>query len=91
MKKYQVAHILVAHKYEAEDLLRKIKEGEDFNTLAQKHSSCTSRLKGGDLGVIRLGKATPEFEDAALALQVGDISPVPIRTSFGYHLIKRLA
>ena len=89
--KYHVAHILVAHNYTAEDVLKKLKEGKDFGELARIHSSCPSSAKGGDLGPIAQGKADPDFEEAALNLKVGEISKVPIRTRFGYHLIKRFA
>ncbi len=89
--KYHVAHILVAHKYTADDILRKIKEGKDFAELAKTNSSCPSSGRGGDLGPLAEGKADPDFEEAALKLKVGEISPTPVRTKFGYHLIKRLA
>lgn len=86
-----MAHILVAQKYEAEDLLRKLKEGKDFAELAKKYSSCPSAPAGGDLGVLPMGKAVEDFEDAALILKPGETSSVPVRTKFGYHLIKRIA
>ncbi len=89
--KYHVAHILVAHKYTADDVLRKIKEGKDFGELAKANSSCPSGERGGDLGPISTGKADADFEEAALELNVGEISEIPVRTKFGYHLIKRLA
>ena len=88
--KYRVAHILVAQKYEAEDLLKKLKEGKNFAELAQKHSSCPSAANGGDLGMIPSGKADADFEEAAVALKIGETSQAPVRTKFGYHLIKRL-
>lgn len=91
MKTYHVAHILVAQKYEAEDLLRKLKEGKDFAELARKYSSCPSASIGGDLGVLPLGKTVEDFEDASLALKPGEISTAPVRTKFGYHLIKRIS
>ncbi len=91
MKTYHVAHILVAQKYEAEDLLRKLKEGKDFAELARKYSSCPSASNGGDLGVLQLGKTVEDFEDASLALKAGEVSKAPVRTKFGYHLIKRIS
>ncbi len=87
---YHVAHILVKHQYEAEDLLKKIQEGKDFSELAQKYSTCPSSSRGGDLGVLKTGRADPDFEEAALALQPGEISTEPVRTRFGYHLIRRM-
>ncbi len=72
-------------------LLKKLKDGKSFSELAEKSSSCSSRSKGGDLGPIGLGRADADFEEAALDLKVGEVSNAPIRTRFGYHLIKRLA
>ncbi|MBY0555033.1 peptidyl-prolyl cis-trans isomerase [bacterium] len=91
MKSYRVAHILVSAKHEAEDILRKlIAKPEEFESMARKYSSCSSAPDGGDLGEVKIGKADPDFEDAALALKAGEISKQPVRTRFGYHLIKRL-
>lgn len=81
-------HILVTHDYEAQDLLRKLDEGNQFEDLALKHSKCPSRERGGDLGEFRRGRMVPEFEEAAFGLDVGEISG-PVRTKFGYHLILR--
>lgn len=86
---YRVNHILVKHSYEAEDLLRKLKEGIKFIDLAKKFSICGSAQSGGDLGELKLGQADEDFEDAALKLKVDEISPKPVRTKFGYHLILR--
>lgn len=90
MKIYHVHHILVDQKYEAEDLLRQLREGKSFFDLAQKFSKCSSAQKGGDLGPIKEGKADPDFEEAALILRPGETSLTPIRTRFGYHLIFRV-
>lgn len=89
--KYHVAHILVAHKYEAEDLLRRLQKGEEFEKLAQTNSSCPSASRGGDLGLLKTGQADENFEEASLQIKIGEVSASPIRTKFGYHLIKRLA
>lgn len=91
VKSYRAAHILVKAKYEAEDLLLKLKEGSDFSQLAKRFSSCTSAANGGDLGEIKVDLADMEFEEATLELKVGEITKTPVRTRFGYHLIKRLA
>lgn len=90
MKTYHVHHILVKAKYEAEDLIAKLKSGENFEALAQKFSTCSSAASGGDLGVLKTGKADPDFEESALALKPSEITKSPIRTKFGYHLIKRI-
>lgn len=90
IKSYKSAHILVQQKYEADDLLSQLKSGKSFDELARKFSSCRSASQGGDLGVIPIGKADPDFEEAALKLKTGEISSAPVRTRFGYHIIKRL-
>jgi len=79
------------HKYELADIQKKLKEGKDFSELARKHSTCPSASAGGDLGLLTYGKADPDFEEASLELKIGEISKAPVRTRFGYHLIKRLS
>lgn len=87
---FEVCHILVEANYEAEDLIRKLNEGEDFSALARKYSKCSSSNGGGYLGVIRIGQSDPEFEEASLELMPNEISTRAVRTRFGYHLIKRI-
>lgn len=72
---------------EAQDLLAQIKTGKDFAQLAQKHSTCPSGKKGGDLGFFKKGQMVREFETAAFNMQKGQVSN-PVKTQFGYHLIK---
>jgi peptidyl-prolyl cis-trans isomerase C len=83
-------HILVQQEYECQDLVKKLGEGVSFEDLAKKFSKCPSGQRGGDLGEFGKGKMVPAFEEAAFALQVGDVSP-PVPTRFGYHLIQRYA
>lgn len=90
-KTYHVSHILVAHSYEAEDLLKKLSEGKSFEELAEKFSTCPSAKNNGDLGAIPLGKADPDFEDESLRLKAGEVTKKPLRTKFGYHIIKRIS
>lgn len=81
-------HILVEQRYEAEDLKKKLDQGEDFAKLAQKFSRCPSAKTGGDLGSFGRGRMVESFEEAAFGLQPGQVSE-PVRTQFGYHLIQR--
>lgn len=90
-KTYRVLHILVAQRFEAEDILRKLKEGASFEKLAKQFSQCPSREQGGDLGELAFGRADHDFEDAVHGLKIGQITSQPIRTRFGYHLIFRKA
>jgi len=81
-------HILVDTEKEAQDLYEKITKGEmSFEDAAQQHSKCPSGSNGGSLGSFGKGVMVKEFEDAAFALKVGEISK-PVRTEFGWHLIK---
>lgn len=89
MSKITASHILVEHEHEAQDLLQKLKDGKSFESLAKEFSQCPSGEEGGALGSFGKGQMVREFETAAFALKVGEIS-APIKTQFGYHLIKRL-
>lgn len=71
-------------------LKRDIDGGADFAALAQQHSDCPSKSRGGDLGRFGRGQMVPEFETAAFGLSVGGTSGV-VETPFGYHLIHRSA
>ncbi len=88
MSKISAQHILVDQKFEAEDLLKKLESGEDFGQLAKDYSSCGSASDGGNLGEFGKGMMVKSFEDAAFALEVGQISNI-VQTQFGLHLIKR--
>ena len=81
-------HILVDHEYEANDILKKISNGEDFENLARDYSICGSAEDGGDLGEFSKGMMVKPFEQALLDLDIGNISGVE-RTQFGYHIILR--
>lgn len=82
-------HILVQHKYEAEDLLKLIQKGQEFETLARKYSLCSSANSGGDLGDLSGKKnVDSDFMETLETLKVGQVSTIT-RTKFGYHLILR--
>jgi len=71
----------------ANEVLAKVKKGEDFAELAKKYSEDTSAAKGGDLGFVKKGMLVPEFEDALWKLQPGQTSEL-VKTVYGYHIIK---
>jgi parvulin-like peptidyl-prolyl isomerase len=87
--KIRCAHILVSKFTEAQQVLDRLKKGEDFAKLATEKSTCPSRRKGGDLGWFGHGMMVRPFEQAAFALQKGQLSEI-VKTEFGYHVIKRL-
>ncbi len=88
LPKLRASHILVKTKEEAEEILKKLDEGGDFAELAKEYSICPSKEKGGDLGQFSSGQMVKPFEDATMALKVGEISK-PVETQFGWHIIKR--
>lgn len=83
------AHILVDTEEKALEILAKIKSGEvTFEDAARENSSCPSGQSGGDLGTFTKGQMVPEFDKAVFEMEVGEITDAPVKTQFGYHLIK---
>jgi parvulin-like peptidyl-prolyl isomerase len=87
--KIQAKHILVEKQSLAEEIIEKINAGEKFEVLAKKYSTGPSRKKGGNLGEFGRGRMVKEFEKAAFALKKGAMTQIPVKTKFGYHIIKR--
>ncbi|MEO6712649.1 MAG: peptidylprolyl isomerase [Mycobacteriales bacterium] len=83
----QAAHILVQDEALAKKLLADIKAGADFAALAKQHNSDSTKDTGGDLGVAPRGKYVAPFEEALWSANKGDVVG-PVKTEFGYHLIK---
>ena len=76
----------------AQDLIAQLSSSpEGFTALAQSESDGPSGPDGGDLGVWQQGQMVPAFDAAVSELEVGGISPEPVETDFGYHIIKRNA
>lgn len=83
------AHILVKTQQEAAAVLDRIKRGDSFQKIASEKSLCPSGKRGGDLGTFGRGRMVREFETASFALGKGEVSQ-PVKTQFGWHIIKRL-
>lgn len=81
------SHILVESEEKAKEILKEINEGLEFAEAAEKYSTCPSKSVGGELGEFARGQMVPEFEDAAFKMEAGTISE-PVKTQFGYHIIK---
>jgi peptidyl-prolyl cis-trans isomerase D len=86
------ASVAEAAKAKIEELMSKIKQGDDFAELAKTHSEDPgSASRGGELGFFQRGDMVPEFEAAAFALtKLGELSGI-VKTSYGYHLLQLVA
>lgn len=86
-------HILVSDGRIADEIIQRLKNGEDFAELAREYSKDPgSAQNGGDLGWFGKGRMVPEFEAAAFALEKsGDFTTRPVQSSFGYHIIQLIA
>lgn len=72
---------------QAEHVLQLLREGGDFAALAAEYSQGPTKDSGGDLGFFARGSMVPAFEEAVFAMQPGELAG-PIKTSFGYHLVR---
>ncbi|MEN6347803.1 MAG: peptidylprolyl isomerase [Syntrophomonas sp.] len=87
-KQVKASHILVDTQEKATEIKKRLANGEDFAGLAKENSTDTATMdNGGELGFFAKGEMAKEFETAAFALKVGEIS-APVKTEFGYHIIK---
>ncbi|HEU4851500.1 MAG TPA: peptidylprolyl isomerase [Telluria sp.] len=87
-KEYRARHILVPTEKEAVDLIAKIKGGAKFEDLAKAHSKDGSAANGGDLDFASPANYMPEFSNAMVALKKGEVTTAPVKTQYGYHIIK---
>jgi peptidyl-prolyl cis-trans isomerase C len=82
-------HILVPTEAEAKAIIAELQKGADFATVAtEKTTDPSGKTSGGDLGCFRRETMVKEFSDAAFALQKGQITQTPVKSSFGWHVIK---
>ena len=85
---YHAKHILVDSKEKADALIKKIKGGAKFEDVAKTESSDNSKTSGGDLGWFTLARMVKPFGDAVKGLKKGEMTPQPVQTQFGWHIIK---
>ena len=81
-------HILVPHEADARAVIAELKKGGDFVALAKAHSSDKGSAQDGDLGFFKKADMVPEFAAAAFALKPGQVSDNPVKTQFGWHVIR---
>ena len=82
-------HILLANEADAKAVIEQLKKGADFATLAkEKSTDPAGKTSGGDLGWFTKDQMVPEFADAAFKLKKGEITETPVKTQFGWHVIK---
>lgn len=88
-KEVSARHILVEDEDKAKALIEELKGGADFAELAKENSiDPGSAPRGGSLGFFGPGQMVPEFEQAAMALEPGSYTEAPVKSQFGYHIIK---
>jgi peptidyl-prolyl cis-trans isomerase C len=84
-------HILVSDEATAKKIIAELKKGGDFAALSKQYSKDPgASQQGGDLGFFKKGDMVPEFADAAFALKDKEVSPVPVKTQFGWHVIQTM-
>lgn len=87
-KEVRARHILVDSESKAKELAAQAKNGADFAKLASKNSIGPSAQRGGDLGYFTEGEMVKPFSDVAFKLKKGEVSATPVKTQFGWHIIK---
>lgn len=81
-------HILLKTETDAKNVIGHLDAGKSFEDAAKEFSTGPSAASGGDLGYFKSGDMVKPFSDAAFALKAGDVTPLPVKTRFGWHVIK---
>ena len=87
-KEYNVRHILVETEAEAKDIIAQLGKKTKFEKLAEKSKDAGSAQRGGELGWAVPGNYVPEFANAILNLKKGEYTKQPVKSQFGWHVIK---
>lgn len=85
---YQTSHILVGNQETANDVVKDLSSGKEFEAMAKLYSTDPSGQTGGDLGWIQGSSLPPEFIEVVADLEVGDFSTTAVKTEYGFHIIK---
>lgn len=88
LQEFKASHILLEDEASAKAVIEELGKGADFAELAKEKSTGPSGPNGGDLGWFNAKSMVPEFSAAVAAMQPGDVSSEPVKTQFGYHVIK---
>ena len=88
LQKLIARHILVKTEAEAAAIIKDLAGGADFAKLAEEKSIGPSKTRGGDLDYFGRGQMVKPFEESAFALKKGEVSPKPVQSPFGWHVIK---
>lgn len=87
---YHARHILVTSQQQAQQIIAQLKHGAKFEDLAKKDSIDSSKDQGGDLGWFSPTSMVKPFADAVVSLKKGEITPAPVQTQYGWHVIQLL-
>ncbi len=87
-KEYRARHILVDKEEEARQIIAQLRKGEKFEALARRSRDVGSAQQGGDLDWATADTYVKEFSEAMVALQKGRFTDKPVRTQFGFHIIR---
>jgi parvulin-like peptidyl-prolyl isomerase len=86
--KIKASHILVEKFSKAQEIYEDLMVGDKFEQLASQYSTCSSKKRGGNLGEFSKGDMVPVFWSACTKLKIGEFSQ-PVKSQYGYHIIKR--
>ncbi|MCS4505015.1 putative parvulin-type peptidyl-prolyl cis-trans isomerase [wastewater metagenome] len=87
-KEYKASHILVKDEKTAKEVIGKLDDGGDFADLAKEYSTGPTGKRGGDLGWFGPNQMVPAFSKAVQALEPGNYTSEPVKTQFGWHVIR---
>ena len=88
VEEVRARHILLKTETDAKNVIGHIDAGKAFDAAAKEFSTGPSAANGGDLGYFKRGDMVKPFSDAAFAMKAGEVTPLPVKTRFGWHVIK---